>query len=303
MVDLKISAFDSVLYAMPESISSVLDRLPLFVKTSAYEIRLRQDRPLMLNCGCNMYVSLDAVASTNNPENPLIISKNDLFQTVVRITNRSVYTREAELKQGYLSMTGGHRAGVCGSFFSGVLNEITSINIRIAREVPGCADALVDVAKRGLLIAGPPGSGKTTILRDLVRQLSNNGSRVSVIDTRGEICGKMSGGSGLDVGANTDVITGIDKAQGVENALRSMFPQYIAFDEIGTGRELDLVRESFFSGVKILTTAHVLDAKDLPRRAVTEMLLESGIETIALLPGEIGRECKLIGAKEAKNFA
>ena len=303
MIQLKNSPFDSVLYALPEKIASVLENLPLFIKSSAYEIRLRLDRPLLLTCDCNMYVSFDAVASTNLPKNPLIITKDDLLEIIVRITNRSVYTREAELKQGYLSMAGGHRAGVCGSFSGGFFGEVTSVNIRIARQVLGSADSLVCEAGRGLLIAGPPGSGKTTLLRDLVRQLSNGGNRICVVDTRGEICGKRNEGAGLDIGINTDVITGLDKAQGVENALRSMFPQYIAFDEIGTGEELSLVRESFFSGVKILTTAHISDETELKRRAVTSMLLEGGIEKIAILSGKIGQEPRIIGAEEARRLA
>ena len=293
-----MDSFDSVMYALPERISSVLKRLPKTVKNSVYEIRLRAGKPICLTGQTTLYVSSDAVASTYIPKNPLTAELGELKEVLARITGRSLYTRESELKEGYLSMAGGHRAGVCGVFSNGGFSDISSINIRIARQVIGCAKPLFKYASGGLLIAGPPGSGKTTLLRDLVRQLSNSGERVCVIDTRGELCGKQSEKGCLDVGINTDVITGLSKARGVENALRTMFPQYIAFDEIGNGEELSRVRESFFSGVRILTTAHISDERDLVLRGVTKRLISSGIETVAVLSGEIGGEIRFLKSRE-----
>jgi stage III sporulation protein AA len=237
------------------------------------------------------------------PKNPLRVSRQDLDEVVLRITNRSVYTREEELKEGYLSMRWGNRAGVCGRFSGGRLRDVTSVNIRIAREVKGCAAGLLSHTDGGLLIAGPPGSGKTTLLRDLIRLISNRGDRVCVIDSRGELCGRCEEGFGLDVGPNTDIITGLNKAQGAQIALRTMFPQYIAFDEVGTGRELELIRESFFSGVKILTTAHASSIQELSRRRVTKMLLDGSISKIALLSGKIGGEITFITPEEVARLA
>ena len=277
MNDVKKDRFSCVLYALPERISKVLSRLPEFLKNETFEIRLRRDRPVCLTASRVFYISSDAVASTLIPKDPLKITKAELKEVILRITDRSIYARTRELKNGYLSMRNGCRAGVCGSFSGGSF-DVTSVNIRIAREIKGCADRLLPLCDRGLLIAGPPGSGKTTLLRDLVRQLSDRGKRVCVVDTRGEICG-----DGLDVGVNTDIIKGYSKAEGAEMALRTMFPQYIAFDEVGNGRELELIEESFFSGVAILTTAHAESLADLKRRSVTRGLLGGAIENAVLL--------------------
>ncbi|MBO7217938.1 MAG: Flp pilus assembly complex ATPase component TadA, partial [Clostridia bacterium] len=175
---------------------------------------------------------------------------------------------------------------------------ISSVNIRIAREIIGAAESLYGKVGKGILIAGGPGSGKTTVLRDIVRQLSDSGQRISLVDTRGEIASASGGRATLDVGINTDVISGGDKAKGVEIALRTLFPQYIAFDEIGSTRELELVSESFFSGTGIITTAHASNIEELRTRRVTKRLLELGaVENIALLPSKIGGRIELIGIK------
>ncbi len=286
-------SFDGVIYALPEDIGEVLRHLPKTVKNSVYEIRLRVGKPVCLTADRVFYVSRDAVASSYPPSNPLICSPADLREVAMRISCRSLYTREQEINQGYLSMRNGCRAGICGSFSGGNLNEISSVNIRIARQIKGCADPLLEAAAGGLLIAGPPASGKTTLLRDLVRQLSDLGKKVCVIDARGEICP-----DGMDVGINTDIIRGKTKAEGIEIGVRTMFPDFIAFDEIGNGDELKGIRESFFSGVTILTTAHISGEEELVRRGVTRELLDCGIGTVALLDGRVGSDIRLIAAKE-----
>lgn len=290
--------FNEVLYALPERISSVLTLLPNFVKTNAFEIRIRAERPVCITGKTSFYVSGDAVVSTYLPENPLVPTKKELEEILLRITQRSLYTRIDELNQGFLSMRNGHRAGICGSFEDGKFSRISSVNIRIARQIFGAANPVLNFCDGGLIIAGPPGSGKTTILRDLARQLSYKGARICVIDTRGELFG-----GGLDLGPNTDIITGISKAKGAENALRSMFPEYIVFDEIGREEELALVRESFFSGVKILTTVHAQSIDDLKRRSVTKNLLSSGIENLVLLGKNYDSRMTFLKTEEVKRFA
>ena len=302
MTEIKDSTerFNLVLYALPDHIANVLSRLPIFIKNSACEIRLRANKPVVVTGDTDFYVSKDSCASSFIPENPLCITKRELEEVIKRITDNSLYAREEELKEGYLSMRGGNRAGVCGSFADGKLRSISSVNIRIAREIKGCANSLAEHASGGLLIVGPAGSGKTTLLRDLVRILSENKGRVCVVDTRGEICGRSTDFP-LDVGPNTDIITGIGKAEGCEIALRTMNPQYIAFDEVGNGRELSLIKESFFSGVRILATAHASDIRDIKSRRVTKALLDGSIGRIALIKG-FGK-IKILTPQEVLKYA
>lgn len=304
MNEIKIpSRFDSVLYAFPKRISTVLEKLPEAVKGSVYEIRVRNGRPLCLTGDRVFYVTDTSEVDTRVCDNCILPTSSELNEIIMRITGRSVYARERELAEGYLSMRMGNRAGVCGRFAAGNLVSVSSVNIRIAREIIGCADALIPYCGGGLLIAGPPGSGKTTLLRDIVRSLSYSGKKISVVDTRGEICGRVDESFALDTGPNTDVISGMCKERGVEMALRTMFPEYIAFDEVGNGKELDLIRESFFSGVRILTTAHAESKSDLLSRRVTQSLINAGIKSIALISGKPGSPIKMLGAEEVLSLA
>ncbi len=303
-VKFSINVFESALYPLPPKIADVLRSIPVCIKNTASEIRLRAGGPVALTCDRVFYLSKSGEVSALLPQQPLIATEEDLYDVLCRLCGHSVYTRAEELRQGFISMKNGHRAGVCGRFHSGFFKDISSVNIRIAREVIGAAEPLYGLADKGILIAGRPGSGKTTVLRDLVRNLSANGRRISLVDTRGEIAAAMGGKATLDVGINTDVITGGDKAKGVEIALRTLFPEYIAFDEIGNSDELSAVSESFFSGTGIITTAHAANMEEIMSRPVTSRLVKLGvIDTVAILPPKVGDEMRVIRVKPSRKNA
>ena len=230
---------------------------------------------------------------------------SELAESFKLLCKSSVYAHTEELKKGYIRLRGGNRAGVCGTLNeNGNMSDISSVNIRIAHEIRGAANDIVRAYKPGgLLIAGPPGSGKTTVLRDLIRQLAGGVCgkiyRIAVIDSRGEISGSFDGKCGNDLGAGSDVLLMADKAAGIEMAVRTMFPDIVAFDEIGNEDELRRVSESFCSGVDIITTAHVGGISDLKRRRITAALIGSGaVASIALLPEIHGGTVKIISAEE-----
>lgn len=298
--------FDSVLYAVSDRTKNILEKLSPTVKANTCEIRMRLDLPLAITVGSEtVFIRENGQTQFFLSDGLFMITKSDLEESFKKLCNNSVFAHEDELKNGFVIMKNGNRAGICGTLSTaGTIRDISSVNLRIAREINGSANEIVRNYKNsGLLIAGPPGSGKTTVLRDFIRQVSNGNCgrlrRVSVIDSRCEISGSCLGKSLNDLGANTDVIITENKSEGIEIALRTMFPDIIAFDEIGTADELKSVSESFCSGVNIVTTAHAGSINELKYRSVTNSLLTSqAINQVAFLPNIHGGKITVFDTKE-----
>lgn len=298
--------FDGVLYAVSDRVKDVLCKLSPTIKANTIEIRLRTGMPLALTVGTEtVFVRKNGGTQFFLSNDLFKTTKEDLNESFRRLCNNSVFAHEKELANGYVIMKNGSRAGICGNITqNGGFHDISSVNIRIAHEVFGCANQIIqNYQNGGLLIAGPPGSGKTTILRDLIRQLSNGVTgrhlRIAVIDSRLEISGSVMGKPTTDLGTNTDVLITDPKHKGLEIALRTMFPDIIAFDEIATIDELEKVSDSFYAGVNIITTAHIGDINELKSRNITNTLLQGGaINQIALLPRIHGGKIRVMDVKE-----
>ena len=283
--------FDSAALLLLGEVRSALLKLAPDIRATAQEIRLRQNKPLCVTLkGEGYFVSNTGELSKTGG---LTVTERALEECFLSLCGHSTFAHEEELKQGFISLKNGGRVGVCGVFAqNSIPSEIFSLNIRIAREIFGCADLLLQNCAiwSGLLIAGPPASGKTTVLRDLIRQLSQKGNRICVIDSRREL-------SFGDLGACSDVIISQNRARAAEMCLRTMYPQIIALDEIASTDELAAITQSFFGGVVPIVTAHAANLYDLKSRAVTKELIKSGaISEIALL-GKIGEPPRIFGAK------
>lgn len=226
------------------------------------------------------------------------ISREMLKKIIDSMCRGSLYAMQQSLAQGYITLHGGHRVGICGRCVteSGVIThmaDISAICIRISRGVTGAADSImeyIDYHGRlyNTLIISPPGGGKTTVLRDAVRQLGNR-YRVCVADERSEIAACREGVPTHDVGKFTCVMDAVPKAQGIMMLLRSMSPQIIATDETGTEAEEEAIYRLINCGIKLITTAHGYSEKDILTRKHLGNLVEKGVfERIIVLGSSKG---------------
>ncbi len=185
------------------------------------------------------------------------------------------------MASGFLTAPGGHRIGLCGDaviqdgHMTG-LRDVSSLNLRVARDFPGIAEKAGGLSGN-LLLLGAPGTGKTTLLRDLIRQVSNSGSCVTVVDERMELFPRFGEDFAFDTGENTDVLQGCGKSQGLDMALRTMNPSYIAVDEITRAEDCAALLTAGWCGVHLLATVHASSSADLKNRKVYRPLVETGL--------------------------
>ncbi|HUW63724.1 MAG TPA: stage III sporulation protein AA [Spirochaetia bacterium] len=287
---------------LPERVVSVLKKLPPAILGAVEEVRLRAGRPLVLTVA-GQAVLAGPDGTSREPAEAVQIDGADMQACVELISGSSMYALEEELRRGFLTLPGGHRVGLAGqAVLNGgkvrALKHLAGLNIRVAREVKGVAGPLVPQLYdqrldriRHTILVSPPGCGKTTVLRDLVRLVSGGvaslhlpGRAVGLVDERSEVAGCYRGLPRLDVGPNTDILDNCPKAEGLMMFLRSMGPRVLATDEIGQGSDVDALLEAQNAGVSLLTTAHAGSALELARRPALQRLLAAGaVERVVLL--------------------
>lgn len=279
---------------LPESVRAEMIKIP--DKEEISEIRMRCGRPLAVTIG-GVQKSL-----------AMIISSADIETSFGAVCRHSVHSFAREISEGFIVLKGGHRVGLCGTaVVTGgkieTVKYISGLNFRICSERRGCADLIMHRVfsgePMGVLIIGPPMSAKTTILRDLCRQLGNR-TGVCVIDERGEIAGAYKGNSGNDVGRFTDVFSGFPRYEGMITALRVMSPTYIAVDEIGTERDAEAVLLCMHGGAHIIATAHADSVEGLYHRPHIRKLIENDVFSKIILLGHGEDIGKVIDICEVK---
>jgi stage III sporulation protein AA len=279
-----------ILPVLPEKIANSIKKIPAEEINNLEEIRLRADKPLMIFKGGHDYFINESGKISVFNDGSMIVDRADIEKSLQYMSNYSIYAIEEELKQGFLTLRGGHRVGITGRVVADgkaikTLKNICGMNIRIAREVRGCSlnliKGLYSDGVKHTLIASPPGCGKTTLLRDMIRLLSSGlgdinlrGSKVGIVDERSEIAGCYMGVPQRDVGVRTDVLDACPKAQGMTMLLRSMSPEIIAVDEIGSQEDADAIEDAINSGVKVIATAHGRDIDEILKRPGVKNLMD-----------------------------
>ena len=233
---------------------------------------------------------------------PGSLTQAQVAQTAEALCEHALYARAEEQRQGFVTLRGGHRMGLCGRVVAQgqtvrALREISSLCIRVAGQWRGAADAVLphlldsDGRVRSTLILGMPGAGKTTMLRDACRALSETGRHMCVVDERSEIAAMCGGVAQLDVGPNTDVLDGCSKEAGMRWMLRAMSPEALVTDELGSALDAQAVQEASRSGVSVLATLHGRDMETaLARGMMYQLARERIFERYVLLDArEVGR--------------
>lgn len=271
------------------------------------EIRIRVNVPIVILAkGKEYFVTENGQVATKSNQMGSLQSK-DLEEIVYHICRSSLYAYEEELKKGYLTIEGGCRIGVAGQAVldtNGMvktMRNVSFLNIRIPHEIYGVATEVLkhlylEGEIKNTLVISPPGYGKTTFLRDLVREVSNGnrygkGMQCCVIDERSELAGSYRGVPQLDVGMRTDVLDGCPKAVGMMMVLRSMAPQIIAVDELGTTEDIKALFSVIRSGCKMLATIHGEGIGDIKTKGfLNEVIREKVFERYVILSKEHSME-------------
>lgn len=258
------------------------------------EIRIRIGKPLLL-LGGRHELFVDIQGKSVPPEKAYRVEREDLLQTLERMTQSSLYAAEEEMKQGYLTLPGGHRVGITGEAILKkgeiqTLKHISGLNVRIAQEIPGKAALLLpklfkpDGTFCHTIILSPPKAGKTTLLRDLIRNLSDGnpaynvrGQTVGVVDERGELAGMWRGVPAYNLGCRADVLDGCPKWIGISMLVRSMSPSVVAVDELGHPQDVEAVLDAVRTGVSVLSSAHASSLEEAFQRPSLKALFDFGV--------------------------
>ena len=279
----------NILEYATEELKAIFNAFDFEILNRITEIRIRRNRKLMIVIkNTSYFIDYNGDLYDYPAQNTVTINDKSFEDIFMSFCEYSIYSNMNTLKDGYITLPSGARIGVASTAVYDNKNlesvkDISSINIRISREVKGCAENILNFlyinSFPSIIVAGKPNSGKTTLLRDLAYGLSNgfNGkyAKVSIIDERNEFAGKKNENLVLDVGENTDVLTGFSKSKGIEIATRTLSPEMIICDEISTCEEVESIKYAFSSGVAFALSVHISNKENLINKPIIKELLKT----------------------------
>lgn len=300
---------ESILRILSINLRKIIKEMQIDIR-KLQEIRLRADKPLIV-----VYDNMERMVSVESSfvdivSKAYVINLNEIKETMEYVSNYSLYAFEEEIRQGYITISGGHRVGICGKAVMDqnrvkTIKYISFINIRLAHEVVGCSKYLIPYLYKDIsniyntLIISPPRCGKTTLLRDIVRVVSNGGEKINnqvvhgflskgmsvgLIDERSEIAASYLGIPQNDIGIRTDVLDAIPKTAGIMMMIRTMSPKVIAIDEIGSQEDIESIHYGTNCGCRFIATIHGDSMRDLLLKPkIKEMLDEKLFERYVIL--------------------
>lgn len=292
-----------ILTVLPDSIKTCFESFSRHFWDQVFEIRLRVGQYPFLST-LNGEQSLSEIAESSSKFS--MITQEDISKTLGLMSQNSIYAVQEEIKSGFITLRGGHRVGIAGKVICDSkqiqnIRHFSSLNIRIARQVVGAADCILDyLISNGefinTLIISPPRCGKTTILRDIIRQTSNGiprlgfkGTTIGIVDERSEIAACYKGIPQNDIGIRTDVLDSCLKAEGIMMMVRSMSPGIIATDEIGSVEDAKAILNALGAGIGVVCTAHGNSIEDiLIRPALNELLTTKTFGRLVVLSNHRG---------------
>ena len=274
-----VSPRHNIISILPQSLRRNMYNINL---DEAEEMRIIQGKPIFIRYPDGDYYVSQKGVLCRDMLGGVRIEKRHIEEILERITKSSLYSVKDEIKNGYITINGGHRIGLVGTAVMEAdklefIKNISAMNIRFASEVIGACDSVIDkitdCGVKSTLILSPPGCGKTTLLRDIVRSLSVSGYCVAVADERCEIAAMHSGESAFELGGRTSVLENCPKSYAMMTLLRSMSPDVIVTDELGTERDAESVLKIINSGVSVIASVHAKDRKQLERRETFREML------------------------------
>ena len=270
-----------------------LEYLNLKIRNAVFRSGINMDEVVEIRLRINSPVLIKGLKKEKFSDENILVDKKDIDEIVGNLTKNSIHAFENEIKKGFITIEGGHRVGISGDLIYGSegirgFKNITSLNMRIAREFPGCSKkALIHLISPdrniyNTLIIGPPLSGKTSLIRDVARNLSNGfknpyfeGCDLSLIDERGEISAVYNGVPQMNTGRRTDVLSYCSKGDGFFMSIRALSPKVIISDELGSIEDFEIIQYALKSGVKIIATAHGAGLDDVKRNIYLKNILEN----------------------------